>query len=100
MQANAIQATDAQGRERPFVLEAPELALDGAALLVELAEARRLVERHFAAIPRAPGNGAITMVEPPQRAEKRVSHLVGACAVASHLMPNKKRRAFLRRFYH
>lgn len=34
---------------------------------------RRLVERHFAPLARAPGTGRIDVVEPPQRAEKRIT---------------------------
>jgi zinc protease len=34
---------------------------------------RQLVVRHFGSIARAPGSGQITVVEPPQRAEKRVT---------------------------
>jgi predicted Zn-dependent peptidase len=40
---------------------------------VNAAEARRLVERYFASLPRAPGSGEIRLVEPPQKAEKRVA---------------------------
>ncbi|HEU4996806.1 MAG TPA: insulinase family protein [Gemmatimonadaceae bacterium] len=39
---------------------------------VGLEDVRRLVEKHFASIPRAPGRGEVRVVEPPQRVEKRV----------------------------
>jgi len=39
---------------------------------VDAASVRAMVERLFADIPRAPERGRITVVEPPQRAEKRV----------------------------
>jgi zinc protease len=35
-------------------------------------EARRLVTRHFGPLARAPQSGAVAVVEPPQRAEKRL----------------------------
>jgi zinc protease len=36
-------------------------------------DVRRLVEKHFASLARAPLSGAVTVVEPPQRVEKRVT---------------------------
>lgn len=36
-------------------------------------EARRLVEKHFAPLARAPGNGRVDILEPPQLAEKRIT---------------------------
>lgn len=39
---------------------------------VETAAVRRLVEKHFGSLARAPGTGRIDIVEPAQRAEKRV----------------------------
>jgi zinc protease len=39
---------------------------------VKAKDARRLVEKHFGPLPRAPGNGRIDLVEPPQEAEKRI----------------------------
>jgi hypothetical protein len=39
VQPNPVQPTDAERGERPIVLEASELALDGGAALVERAEA-------------------------------------------------------------
>jgi zinc protease len=40
---------------------------------VKTDDVRRLVEKHFAELPRAPGSGRIDVVEPTQRAEKRVT---------------------------
>jgi zinc protease len=40
---------------------------------VAAADVRRLVEKHFGEIPRAPQSGAITLREPPQAVEKRVT---------------------------
>lgn len=42
MKLDPLKTTNAQRRERPFVLETPELAFDRRAALVELAPARRL----------------------------------------------------------
>lgn len=39
---------------------------------VNIDSVRAMVERHFGALRRAPESGRITIVEPPQRAEKRV----------------------------
>ena len=39
---------------------------------VSTADTRRLVEKHFAALPRASASGEIRVVEPPQRVEKRI----------------------------
>jgi len=39
---NPIKSTDAQGQQRPLVLEAAELPLDGTATPIELAPAQRL----------------------------------------------------------
>src|SRR5687767_8069553 len=39
---------------------------------VSTADARRLVEKHFGPLQRAPGTGRIDVVEPEQRAEKRL----------------------------
>jgi predicted Zn-dependent peptidase len=40
---------------------------------VNAVHARRLVERYFASLPRAPASGEIRLVEPPQKVEKRVT---------------------------
>jgi zinc protease len=42
---------------------------------VDPARVRALVERHFVGLARAPRSGAVTIVEPPQRAERRVSFI-------------------------
>lgn len=39
---------------------------------VKTAEARRMVEKHFAPLQRSPGSGRIDIVEPPQWVEKRL----------------------------
>lgn len=39
---------------------------------VAVEEARRLVEEHFGPLPRAPADGRVPVIEPPQRVEKRV----------------------------
>jgi zinc protease len=40
---------------------------------VDVAEARRLVERHFGALPPAARSGEVRIVEPPQQVEKRLT---------------------------
>lgn len=59
VEPNAVDAPDAQRRERPVVFEPSELPFDGSALLVELAEARRLArdERVEAVGLDPPGGG-------------------------------------------
>lgn len=42
MKPNPVQATNAEGQQRPRMLQASELALDRSTALVQLAEARGL----------------------------------------------------------
>lgn len=58
---------------------------------VDPAEARRLAERYFAQIPRAPAPPRVPTVEPPQRGERRVTLVEGAqpILIAGFHRPNR-----------
>lgn len=54
MQPHPVQSTNAKGQQRPFVLQPPELALDGSAGVVELARPLQQVEDALARQSRRP----------------------------------------------
>ncbi len=62
MQPDAIQSSDAQREQRPLVLEATELALDGSARAVELARAVRLArDQRVQAVGLDPSGGGLAL---------------------------------------